>query len=84
MRAADAWCATGQPCYFDTLRLELPVDTDAMRQRALEAGINFEYIDDRTVGTLNETVDTRDLRDIVNVFAAAIGKHRASRKPANW
>jgi glycine dehydrogenase len=62
-------------CYFDTLRLELPVDANAVRQRALEAGINFRYIDDRTVGiSLNETVDTRDLRDIVNVFAAAVGK----------
>ncbi|MET0166508.1 MAG: aminomethyl-transferring glycine dehydrogenase, partial [Vicinamibacterales bacterium] len=62
-------------CYFDTLRLELPVDANAVRQRALEAGINFRYIDDRTVGiALNETVDTRDLRDIVNVFAAAVGK----------
>jgi glycine cleavage system P protein (glycine dehydrogenase) len=62
-------------CYFDTLRLELPVDADAVRHRALEAGINFRYIDDRTVGiSLNETVDTRDLCDIVNVFAAAVGK----------
>ena len=62
-------------CYFDTLRLELPVDANAVRQRALEAGINFRYIDDRTVGiSLNESVDTRDLRDIVNVFAAAVGK----------
>jgi len=63
------------PCYFDTLRLELPVDADAVRHQALEAGINFRYIDDRTVGiSLNETVDTRDLHDIVNVFAQAIGK----------
>jgi glycine dehydrogenase len=62
-------------CYFDTLRLELPVDADAVRHQALEAGINLRYIDDRTVGiSLNETVDTRDLRDIVNVFAEAIGK----------
>jgi glycine cleavage system P protein (glycine dehydrogenase) len=62
-------------CYFDTLRVELPVDADAVRQRALEAGINFRYIDNRTVGiSLNETVDTRDLRDIVNVFAAAVHK----------
>jgi glycine dehydrogenase len=62
-------------CYFDTLRLELPVDADAVRRRALEAGINFRYMGDRTVGiSLNETVDTRDLRDIVNVFAAAVGK----------
>jgi glycine dehydrogenase len=62
-------------CYFDTLRLELPVHADAVRDRALEAGINFRYIDDRTVGiSLNETVDTGDLRDIVNVFAAAVGK----------
>jgi glycine cleavage system P protein (glycine dehydrogenase) len=62
-------------CYFDTLRVELPVDADAVRQRALEAGINFRYIDNRTVGiSLNETVDTQDLRDIVNVFAAAVHK----------
>jgi glycine dehydrogenase len=76
--------------YFDTLRLELPdrgrtasaaqradvapVTADAVRKRALEAGINFRYIDGRTIGiSLNETVTTADVRDIVAAFAAALG-----------
>jgi glycine cleavage system P protein (glycine dehydrogenase) len=60
--------------YFDTLQIESPIDAAAVRQRALEAGINFRYIDGRTVSiALNETVDTGDLRDIVGVFAAALG-----------
>jgi len=62
-------------CYFDTLQVELANDVGALRQQALEAGINFRYIDDRTVGiALNETVDTTDIQDIVNVFAGALGK----------
>src|SRR5688572_5679028 len=61
--------------YFDTLRVEMPSTVNTVRQRALDAGINFRYIDDRTVGiALNETVSTSDLRDVVNVFAGAVGK----------
>ena len=61
--------------YFDTLRLEVPSGVDAVRQRAVEAGINFRYIDDKTIGiSLNETVTTADVQDIVTVFAAAAGK----------
>jgi glycine dehydrogenase len=64
--------------YFDTLRLELPthgpegsapLSMETVRKRALEAGINFRYIDDRTVGiSLNETVTTADVADILKVF----------------
>ena len=62
------------PAYFDTLRLELPSGVEVVRRAALEAGINFRYIDDRTVGiSLNETVTTGDVQDIVNVFAKALG-----------
>jgi glycine cleavage system P protein (glycine dehydrogenase) len=62
------------PAYFDTLRLEPPSGADAVRRAALEAGINFRYIDERTVGlSLNETVTTGDVQDIVNVFAKALG-----------
>ena len=51
------------------------VRASGVRERAVAAGINFRYIDDRAVGiALNETVDTDDVRDIVHVFAAAIGK----------
>jgi len=69
--------------YFDTLRLEAgPGGADAagartveaIRHAALEAGINFRYIDDKTIGiSLNETVTTADVQDIVNVFAKALG-----------
>ena len=61
--------------YFDTLQVDLPIDASGVRERAVAAGINFRYIDDRAVGiALNETVDTDDLRDIVHVFAAAMGR----------
>ncbi|MGH9256019.1 MAG: glycine dehydrogenase, partial [Vicinamibacterales bacterium] len=63
------------PHYFETLQVELPIDAEAVRRYALEAGINFRYLDDRTVGiALNEAVDTTDVRDIVTVFAAALGQ----------
>ena len=65
----------GNAQYFDTLRLEVPFGTDAVRRRAVEARINFRYIDDKTIGiSLNETVTTADVEDIVTVFAEAAGK----------
>jgi glycine dehydrogenase len=61
--------------YFDTLQVEVGSGAAAVRESALGAGINFRYIDDRRIGiALNETVDTSDLRDIVGVFATAVGK----------
>ena len=61
--------------YFDTLRVEMPSGTDAVRAAALAAGINFRYIDTHTVGiALNETVSTADLRDIIAVCAVGVGK----------
>jgi len=60
--------------YFDTLRVEVP-DAGAVRERALAAGINFRYVDGRRVGiALDETVDASDVRDIVGVLAAALGR----------
>jgi glycine dehydrogenase len=60
--------------FFDTLQVEVP-SAASVRERALQAGINFRYIDDRRVGVaLNETVDSSDLGDIIGVFAAASGK----------
>ena len=60
--------------YFDTLLVEVP-KADAVREAALAAGINFRYLDARTVGiALNETVSTEDIRSIVGVFATALGK----------
>jgi glycine dehydrogenase len=68
--------------YFDTLRLEMATDVEPVRRAALEAGINFRYIDERTIGvSLNETVTTNDVEDIVNVFAKALG---ALSRPISW
>ena len=70
------------PAYFDTLRLEMPSGVEAVRRAALEAGINFRYIDERAVGiSLNETVTTGDVQDIVNVFAKALAK---SARSTDW
>ncbi|PYR73012.1 MAG: glycine dehydrogenase (aminomethyl-transferring), partial [Acidobacteria bacterium] len=71
--------------YFDTLRLEVPSGVEPIRTRALEAGINFRYIDEKTIGvSLNETVTTEDVRDIVKVFGGTFeptGEPRTSLAP---
>ncbi len=68
--------------YFDTLRLEVPFGVDEVRRRALDAGINFRYIDDTTIGiSLNETVTTVDVEEIVGIFAAVAGK---TPLPIEW
>ncbi|HKC56086.1 MAG TPA: hypothetical protein VKC35_08160, partial [Vicinamibacterales bacterium] len=68
--------------YFDTLRLDVPSGVDPIRRAALEAGINFRYIDSTTIGVaLNETVTTSDVQDIVNVFARGLG---ASQRTIDW
>jgi glycine dehydrogenase len=61
--------------YFDTLRVVLPSGVQEVKRQAAAAGINFRVIDETSVGiALNETVDTNDVRDIVTVFARALGK----------
>ena len=67
--------------YFDTVAFDVP-KADVVRAAALAAGINLRYIDARTVGvSLNETVSTEDVRDVVGVFATALG-HTATGKAA--
>jgi glycine dehydrogenase len=64
--------------FFDTLCVRVPQGADAVRRRALEAGINFRYIDaDTIVIALNETVTASDIVDILRVFAGATGKDPA-------
>jgi len=60
--------------YFDTLRVSVPGGVESVLRRAQAAAINFRVIDERTLSiALNETVGTSDIRDIVDVFAAAAG-----------
>ncbi|MBI4265054.1 MAG: aminomethyl-transferring glycine dehydrogenase [Acidobacteria bacterium] len=64
--------------YFDTLQVKVPSGVGPVRERALAAGINFRYVDQGTVGiALNETATTDAVRDIVQVFADALGKAQA-------
>ena len=59
--------------YFDTLKVA--ADEQAVRAEAEKAGINFRYHGDGHVGiSLDETVDERDVADILAVFAAVAGK----------
>ena len=70
--------------YFDTLCVELPAGVVQVRERALAAGINLRYIDERTVGvSLNETVTTADITDILDIFAGAVGRGRPDAELPN-
>jgi glycine dehydrogenase len=65
--------------YFDTLRIDLSKVAGAERRMveedALDSGLNFRYVDDRTVTiSLDETVRSADLTAIAAVFARVAGK----------
>jgi glycine dehydrogenase len=68
--------------YFDTLVVDMANRAEAVRTRAGEAGINFRHFADGAVAiSLNETVSTDDLRDVIGVFAAAVGKPAPALDP---
>jgi glycine dehydrogenase len=65
--------------YFDTLRVDLSmvpgVERRMIEEDALDSGLNFRYVDDRTVTiSLDETVRDSDLAAIAGVFARVAGK----------
>ena len=78
--------------YFDTLRVDLSmvpgVERRMIEEDALDSGLNFRYVDDRTVTiALDETVRESDLTAIAGVFARVAGKpvpgaptHRSRRR----
>ena len=59
--------------YFDTLLIDLKdIAADVINKVALEAHINFLYIDEHTISiSLNETTTIDDLNDILAVLAAS-------------
>jgi glycine dehydrogenase len=61
--------------YFDTILIDLKeISADAINKIALEAHINFLYIDEHTISiSLNETTTINDLNDILAVLAAEKG-----------
>ncbi|MCJ7467685.1 MAG: aminomethyl-transferring glycine dehydrogenase, partial [Maribacter sp.] len=59
--------------YFDTLNVK--VDTKKIKPLAEKHGINFLYIDGETLAiSLNEATSMADVKDILSVFAEAVGK----------
>lgn len=57
--------------YFDTLLIE-GKNTDAVKKAAEAKGINFRYFDNGNIGiSLDETVSTETIEEIVGVFAEA-------------
>jgi glycine dehydrogenase len=61
--------------YFDTLLIDLgDVSSNRVNEVALEAQINFLYVDEHTICiSLNETTTRQDLNDIITVLAAVKG-----------
>jgi glycine dehydrogenase len=65
--------------YFDTLRIDLSavpgVTRTMVEEDARDAGLNFRYVDDRTVTiSLDETARPSDLQAIAGVFARVAGR----------
>jgi glycine dehydrogenase len=63
--------------FFDTLRVQLPEQTDieAIRKLALENKLNFRYIDGKTIGiSIDETTELADINLMLSIFATAAGK----------
>jgi glycine dehydrogenase len=62
--------------FFDTLRVSVGADAiETIRSMAREAGLNFHYVEDGSVGiALDETTTIEDLQRITDVFAAAASK----------
>jgi glycine dehydrogenase len=61
--------------YFDTLLIDLgTIASDEVNKVAIEAQINFLYVDEHTICiSLNETTTQQDLNDIVTVLATVKG-----------
>ena len=73
-----ALAAIGLPClnqhFFDTLLIQTGAHTQRVIKSAVDAGINLRKVDETHVAiSLDETVRTDDVSQLVNVFAVALG-----------
>lgn len=73
--------------YFDTLRFSFP-DTQALEAEAVKHRVNFRYFNNNQVGiSMDETTQVDDIKEIVEIFSAVIGKKAScqfSDKPLSW
>ncbi|KAL1495074.1 hypothetical protein ABEB36_010550 [Hypothenemus hampei] len=57
--------------FFDTLKVRPTMEIEEVKARAEEKHINFRYYDDGTIGiALDETVTSKDINDIFDVFGS--------------
>ncbi|MFP3859290.1 MAG: aminomethyl-transferring glycine dehydrogenase [Bacteroidales bacterium] len=63
--------------FFDTLKIKLPdgIKAEKVKNIALENKINFNYIDDSTIGiSTDEKINEKEINTILSVFARALDK----------
>ena len=63
--------------FFDTLQISLPknITSEKIRQLAIEKEINFNYINDHTIGfSADETMTLCNINSVLEIFAKAAGK----------
>ncbi len=86
---ADLGYVQENDLYFDTLKIDTaPVGQEVrekIQQLALDAGINFRYIDERRLGiSLDETTTVEDVQQIGEIFARAADKSAPSVSPEQF
>lgn len=61
--------------YFDTVRFSTPIAAKDVLALAVKNGMNFNMIDEKTISiSVDETTSTKDINDILEVFANCIQK----------
>lgn len=60
--------------YFDTIKVMIPAsEQGAIRDKALEQGINFHYAEDGIQISMDETVTDQDVADVAALFGGTAG-----------
>jgi len=62
--------------YFDTLKIKVNTGhIRAIENNAIASGLNFNYIDEQTIGiSLDEVTQVEDVKNILKIFAESVGK----------
>ncbi|MFP4448449.1 MAG: aminomethyl-transferring glycine dehydrogenase [Bacteroidales bacterium] len=69
--------------FFDTLKIKLPegIKAEKVKNIALENKMNFNYIDDSTIGiSTDEKINEKEINAILSVFARALDKDQSEIK----
>ncbi len=73
--------------FFDTVTIELPtgINTEIVEASALTYEVNLNYINNNTLSlSTDETKTTKDIEDLINVFAEVSGSNPITLKDKEW